>query len=1174
MGSKFKVSFTILAILGLVFPAFPFGYTVGTIDLGLNSPTDNFAPSEIALSMKPGDSVYREVKTLNIGTNPFILSFKVEKISGDDDFCNTLLIKVEAPGIETVELGPIAGSPEFNPIITSFLPLNPGDERNWLFTVTLPKEVSNSLQNKTCQFKFIFTAHQPEEFTPTTSTENTLNILSPNIALAYFSDVEITTNTIKSGQWTPFLSTEGEGASPTQESFDPNAIALLIQDYNPWFGKNTHDALNELNAPHDLINSSHLTTRDLNKYQFIICASAQDNNYYLNLKNNLQKISDFVANGGLLIAHSVDGGWDGTGGWRGFSILPGGVTHLMYWDGWQYPSQSIHIVDPEHKIVKSDEFTLTDDYLDGWGWSTHGIFTNFLNNPNIKNPKIVMESDEGDGGDGPTYIDYNYGVGKVLATMQTVEWGYFNGSQGWVGNRPELLRNEIRFAKKWTKEQWVEVLQDGARMYKDENGNPPSESELEENKLKCLPAGWILKRELDENGNPIEKSLDGKRIRWFNKVTDVTDNMLGWMERGNLNYDENKQAEWKRKIKIIIFGKNYEISPDFEFNKDRLEYSQKNADIRYLQIILKHEGFFPVDEKATGYFGPVTKESVKKFQEKYNNLDGATGEVGDETIKKLNSILNEISILNESRASIIRSNDERLIDNPPEWIESDFFEGANREEKLGFLLAMTVNESGGLPFFDNEYVVPNPGDCGRGVMQITNPEAVGRGNGLECYGNECKRCESKEDRDSCKSYYTNTNQGIGANLKDGLYELKEKYSESNCQYYSDKCELEENKDKEFNDYYGDGKIRFTYNCGIPEGERKNYCKEDEKDCNSKIKEVAKVHLNEAGEEIVDILIPCNKFRIADSMWRYNGRIVSSNHYLRGIANKLDDTTTSTDEIVDIFGWLMPNKDTWIKELKFIDEGANTMLKIKSPVNLLVYDSKGRVAGLINGKVYTGIPFSSYDEKKHIITVPFSYDSYYPRIVGTETGSYGFEGTFSENENIITFAADDIPISTSTIHQYQIDWQRLSQGEKGVTLNIDVEGDGVFEKTVIADNDLTYDEFILQTQTKIDFDPDTLNLKSKGEFVTVYIEFPDGFDVNKIDISSIMLNDSAPVLTKPTEIGDYDKDGTPDLMAKFKRDEVQQILYSGEEVPIIITGKVFHNGTLLDFKGDDKIKVIK
>jgi len=41
---------------------------------------------------------------------------------------------------------------------------------------------------------------------------------------------------------------------------------------------------------------------------------------------------------------------------------------------------------------------------------------------------------------------------------------------------------------------------------------------------------------------------------------------------------------------------------------------------------------------------------------------------------------------------------------------------------------------------------------------------------------------------------------------------------------------------------------------------------------------------------------------------------------------------------------------------------------------------------------------------------------------------------------------------------------------------------------------------------IDFDPDTLNLKSEGRWVTVYIELPNGYDVSEIDVPSIKLND--------------------------------------------------------------------
>jgi cell wall-associated NlpC family hydrolase len=258
---------------------------------------------------------------------------------------------------------------------------------------------------------------------------------------------------LRVGAQEPFSSIEGPASIVTLEEFDPDAVILLIQDVNPWIGGNTHTALHDLNIPHDVINSPTLSKIDLSKYKVVIYSSAQPYSYYTNLRNNLDKISTFVSNGGLLIAHCCDGGWDGSGDWRGFSILPGGITHLIWRDDWKYLSQSIHILEPDHPVVVSkvfnQEFTLTDEYLNGWGWSTHGIFTNFPpDDPKVKNPKVVMASNEGDGGDGPTYIDYNYGLGKVLATMQTIEWGYFSGSRWWVGNRPEFLRNELRFAKR------------------------------------------------------------------------------------------------------------------------------------------------------------------------------------------------------------------------------------------------------------------------------------------------------------------------------------------------------------------------------------------------------------------------------------------------------------------------------------------------------------------------------------------------------------------------------------------------------------------------------------------------------------------------------------------------------------------------------------------------------
>lgn len=137
---------------------------------------------------------------------------------------------------------------------------------------------------------------------------------------------------------------------------------------------------------------------------------------------------------------------------------------------------------------------------------------------------------------------------------------------------------------------------------------------------------------------------------------------------------------------------------------------------------------------------------------------------------------------------------------------------------------------------------------------------------------------------------------------------------------------------------------------------------------------------------------------------------------------------------------------------------------------------------------------------------------------------------------------------------------LSPGATTITL---VVNDGK------VDSELDTVNITVWIRATIDFDPDTLNLKDEGKYVTVYIELPPGYDVSQIDISSIRLNGTVPALAKPTQVGDYDRDGIPDLMVKFGRAAIGGILTAGEQVEITITGEVAGIG----FEGSDTIRVI-
>jgi hypothetical protein len=242
----------------------------------------------------------------------------------------------------------------------------------------------------------------------------------------------------------------------------------------------------------------------------------------------------------------------------------------------------------------------------------------------------------------------------------------------------------------------------------------------------------------------------------------------------------------------------------------------------------------------------------------------------------------------------------------------------------------------------------------------------------------------------------------------------------------------------------------------------------------------------------------------------------------------------------------------------------------SSIELRVYDSEGRVTGLVNGVILTEIPDSEYFDNTVVINFPV--EAYQYEVVGTNQDSYNLIITAIAKDENITFIAVDIPTSPNTIHQYIVNWVALSMGEEGVILQIDSDGDGVFEQSLTSDKELTYNEFMLQTATTIDFDPNTLNLKSKGSLTTVYIELPEGYDVSQIDVSSIFLNSTVPALAMPTKIGDYDGDGIPDLMVKFDRASVVA-LFAGKTVPGNYVIEVTGAWAGIRFKGTITIRII-
>ncbi|MGQ9571920.1 MAG: LysM peptidoglycan-binding domain-containing protein [Dehalococcoidia bacterium] len=111
---------------------------------------------------------------------------------------------------------------------------------------------------------------------------------------------------------------------------------------------------------------------------------------------------------------------------------------------------------------------------------------------------------------------------------------------------------------------------------------------------------------------------------------------------------------------------------------------------------------------------------------------------------------------------------------------------------------------------------------------------------------------------------------------------------------------------------------------------------------------------------------------------------------------------------------------------------------------------------------------------------------------------------------------------------------------------------------------------------VDIDPDTLNPRSQGNFVTAYIELPDGYAVADIDVSTVTLEledaDGGSVSAEltPTEVADHDGDGVPDRMVKFSREAIVALL-DGRTGDITFRVKGEVSGSL--FEGTDTVRVL-
>jgi len=440
----------------------------------------------------------------------------------------------------------------------------------------------------------------------------------------------------------------------------------------------------------------------------------------------------------------------------------------------------------------------------------------------------------------------------------------------------------------------------------------------------------------------------------------------------------------------------YGIPVDFRFNND-LHKGNNHPEVRYLQIILNSDPDTRVATSGEGspgnettYFGDLTENAVKKFQKKYGLPE--TGYVGELTRGKLNEILNNKFTEEYKNSFNLLNTTERksAIWNDIKSFKSSYPDLSSFPNEL--ILAVAAVETGEYAQWNNEHVA---NDWGRGIMQITSNEYVGAG-GVDNESEDCIKCRDRVLRIYCSKYYSNTLKGIEANIKDGLYALREKYQSVN-----------------------------KSNIEAPEGY--------------------------TTDEIIWI----------STIQRYNAKSPHPTDYIGNISDKLSRLANGEYGQFDDFNKTLAQ----LLGEKF-RRAYSESIRLYSPGELRVYDITGNVTGLVNGEIREEISNSIYDNETETVIVFFPSQNYYYDVAGTETWTYGLYACLAKDNATTTFTAIDIPTSPNATHQYAVDWAALSLGEEGVTVEVDSDGDGIFEYNFTSDGELTRTEYVIAT-TKYD-----------------------------------------------------------------------------------------------------------
>ncbi|MGD8543639.1 MAG: S8 family serine peptidase [Candidatus Bathyarchaeota archaeon] len=185
-------------------------------------------------------------------------------------------------------------------------------------------------------------------------------------------------------------------------------LVALFKNWDPWGYPANEEALSLYNINYIVFDSNDFGVVDLNSFSKVVIASDQDQTFYNALDTYKWWFEDYASSGGVLEIHAADWGWNG-GQWVG--TLPGDLQWVSY------SSDAVTIVDHTHPIVTTPNY-ITDAELDYWHSSVHGYFSTYPADSRI----VITEDFTGH----PANLEFNYGAGVIVASSQTLEWAYRN----------------------------------------------------------------------------------------------------------------------------------------------------------------------------------------------------------------------------------------------------------------------------------------------------------------------------------------------------------------------------------------------------------------------------------------------------------------------------------------------------------------------------------------------------------------------------------------------------------------------------------------------------------------------------------------------------------------------------------------------------------------------------